>query len=222
MPWPMSTSTREFIKGKKYISSAKWKTKEKYMGFRIPLFWSIFIFLKSDFGIISGVVANCLLYCVRYDDTIVWTHSENPTWRILLVNTKHIPTIQKVHIGGKTCDKLAFIYKKSIPQPQMINTPGSSPNQVSGISPNQVRVSVNLLKKYNFFDSIGFNVGSTDDGMNIPDYPHFRPAFDYFRAIRIQHFIVKYISDHHISEENYIKNLLMRLRKIFFLFFWKV
>ena len=146
MPWPMSTSTREFIKGKKYISSAKWKTKEKYMGFRTPLFWSIFIFLKSDFGIISGVVANCLLYCVRYDDTIVWTHSENPTWRILVVNTKHIPTIQKVHIGGKTCDKLAFIYRRSIPRPKIINTPGSSPNQISGSSPNQVTVSLYLKK----------------------------------------------------------------------------
>ena len=103
-------------------------------------------FWRVTLVFISGVVANCLLYCVRYDDTIVWTHSENPTWRILVVNTKHIPTIQKVHIGGKTCDKLAFIYRRSIPRPKIINTPGSSPNQISGSSPNQVTVSLYLKK----------------------------------------------------------------------------
>ena len=60
-------------------------------------------------------MANCLLYCVRYDDTIVWTHSENPTWRIILVNIQNIPYVNSPlmhHIGGKSCEKLAFIYKK--------------------------------------------------------------------------------------------------------------
>ena len=100
-------------------------------------------------------MANCLLYCVRYDDTTLWTHSENPTWRIILVNTKHIPEVQKVHIGGKTCDKLAFIYKKSIPRQQIINTPGSSPNQFTGSPTNQVTVS-QYLKKVQFLGTINF------------------------------------------------------------------
>lgn len=95
---------------------------------------------------LARVVANCLLYCVRYDDTTVWTHSENPTWRIILVNTKHIPEVQKVHIGGKTCDKLAFIYKKSIPRQQIINTPGSSPNQFTGSPTNQVTGAVEAME----------------------------------------------------------------------------
>ena len=79
-------------------------------------------------------MANCLLYCVRYEDTIVWTHSENPTWRIILVNIQNIPYVNSPlmhHIGGKTCEKLAFIYRKYTPRHQMINTPGSSPNQVT-------------------------------------------------------------------------------------------
>ena len=90
-------------------------------------------------------MANCLLYCVRYDDTIVWTHSENPTWRIILVNIQNIPYVNSPlmhHIGGKTCEKLAFIYKKYISRHPMIYTPGSSPNQVT--------VSKYLKKNFQF------------------------------------------------------------------------
>ena len=65
-------------------------------------------------------MANCLLYCVRYDDTLVWTNTEDHSSRIIVVNIKHIPYVTSPLanlMNGDLkipCEKIAIVYRKPI------------------------------------------------------------------------------------------------------------
>ena len=63
-----------------------------------------------------GLMSNSLLYCVRHEDTTLWMNPEEPTYRILVVNTLNIPNapLPLALLGEKKtpCTKLAMIYSK--------------------------------------------------------------------------------------------------------------
>ena len=59
-----------------------------------------------------------MLYCVRYEDTIIWTNDADRSHRILVVNVKNLPysICPLAYVGQgssrKACEKLALIYSK--------------------------------------------------------------------------------------------------------------
>ena len=65
--------------------------------------------------VLKGIMANCLLFCGRYEDTEILQNPENNQQRMLLINAEHFPNI-RLPVGelsdGISCRRLAMIYYK--------------------------------------------------------------------------------------------------------------
>ena len=111
-----------------------------------------------------GILANCLLYCVRYDDTEIWTNTQNTSHRIISVNIKHIPYVTSPLMflsreGRKLpCEKLAIIYRKpSERQAQADEQDDGNGGVISGSPVNQrirkisrsISIENNLMQQIN-------------------------------------------------------------------------
>ena len=98
-----------------------------------------------------GLLANCLLYCVRSETTLLWTNPNQPTYRILVLDAMNSPYAQSTlaHIGEKKkipCTKLAMVYTK---QPddasQLDGAPLAKTKNPVGQKIMQRKLSSNLL-----------------------------------------------------------------------------
>jgi len=114
--------------------------------------------VKKD---LPRLLANCLLYCVRYEDTtFLWTNPDRPTYRILVLDATSSLHAQETlaRIGDKKipCTKLAMVYNKPQEPAGSLNVPSPSKVQLSSSPADmmQRRLGNNRLFEYKLMNAL--------------------------------------------------------------------
>ena len=103
---------------------------------------------------IERILASCLLYSSRYEDTKVMMSEEHPGLRMMMINLRNIPgsdpPIGKTS-SGEDCCQLAILYHWTCPRtdsPSSIPLSGSTPGQnVRASRGRKISASLALEKK---------------------------------------------------------------------------